>query len=100
MTPENIIYSKKKKHSLFKNDNSTDSIDQQWETNALSVNQYEELDEASGSYTSIALLKKKKCIISNVCDLICILFKNKRLFFETLKNINQIHLDQFFKAHF
>ena len=47
------------------------------------VNQYGELDDTSGSCASIVLLKNKKCIIANVGDSRCILFKNKRLFFAT-----------------
>ena len=47
------------------------------------VNQYGELDDTSGSCASIVLIKNKKCIIANVGDSRCILFKNKRLFFAT-----------------
>ena len=47
------------------------------------VNQYGELDDTSGSCASIVLIKNKKCIIANVGDSRCILFKNKRLLFAT-----------------
>ena len=47
------------------------------------VNQYGELADTSGSCASIVLIKNKKCIIANVGDSRCVLFKNKRLFFAT-----------------
>ena len=58
------------------------------------VNQYGELDDTSGSCASIVLLKNKKCIIANVGDSRCVLFKNKRLFFATKDHKPNSHTEK------
>jgi serine/threonine protein phosphatase PrpC len=57
-------------------------------------NQYGELDDTSGSCASIVLLKNKKCIIANVGDSRCVLFKNKRLFFATKDHKPNSHTEK------
>ena len=41
------------------------------------------LSDISGSCAIMVLLKNKKCIIANIGDSRCVLFRNKRLFFST-----------------
>ena len=47
------------------------------------INMYGGLGDTSGSCGVIVLMKDRKCVIGNVGDSRCILFKNKRLFFTT-----------------
>ena len=49
----------------------------------VAVNEYGEIMDASGSCAIILLLKNKKCIIANIGDSRCVLFKNKKVIFST-----------------
>ena len=51
------------------------------ENEALNI--YGDLGDTSGSCGIIVILQDKKCIIGNVGDSRCVLFKNKRLFYST-----------------
>jgi serine/threonine protein phosphatase PrpC len=51
------------------------------ENEALNI--YGDLGDTSGSCGIIVLIQDKKCIIGNVGDSRCVLFKNKRLFYST-----------------
>ena len=47
------------------------------------VNNYGELVDTSGSCACIVLLENKKCIIANIGDSRCVIFKNKKVVFTT-----------------
>ena len=49
----------------------------------IAVNKFGEIMDSSGSCAIIVLLKNKKCIIANIGDSRCILFKNNKLIFST-----------------
>ena len=49
----------------------------------VAINEYGEILDASGSCSIVVLLKNKTCIIANIGDSRCVLFKNKKVIFST-----------------